>query len=163
MASSMVDVNDGWWIQSWVNGEPHQTLGGRSSQINCQGKIVQSINYYYSSILMGVNWWDKKKNSSIERLPWLFIKPYVQVTSPFTQEDIDCVRLRLELWPLSSKNQLQNSNSDPIQNYFDAKTVHKSTFNVRTLTRICQLPEVTVSAAEHNIDTICICGGVLVV
>ena len=34
--------------------------------------------------------------------------------------------------------------------------VNIATFNVRTLNRINQLPEMTVFAAEHNIDIICI-------
>ena len=36
------------------------------------------------------------------------------------------------------------------------QTIQIATFNVRTLNRIGQLPELTASAVEHNIDTICI-------
>ena len=35
-------------------------------------------------------------------------------------------------------------------------TMQTATFNVRTLNRIGQLPELTVSAIDHNIDIICI-------
>ena len=36
------------------------------------------------------------------------------------------------------------------------QTIQIATFNVKTLNRIRQLPELTVSAVEHNIDIICI-------
>ena len=36
------------------------------------------------------------------------------------------------------------------------QTIQIATFNVRTLNRICQLPELTASAVEHKIDIICI-------
>ena len=36
------------------------------------------------------------------------------------------------------------------------QTIQIATFNVRTLNRIGQLPELTVSAVEHKIDIICI-------
>ena len=36
------------------------------------------------------------------------------------------------------------------------QTIQIGTFNVRTLNRIGQLPEVTASAVEHKIDIICI-------
>ena len=36
------------------------------------------------------------------------------------------------------------------------QTIHIATFNVRTLNRIGQLPELTASAVEHKIDIICI-------
>ena len=36
------------------------------------------------------------------------------------------------------------------------QTIQIATFNVRTLNRIGQLPELTASAVEHNIDIICI-------
>ena len=35
-------------------------------------------------------------------------------------------------------------------------TIRIATFNVRTLNRIGQLPELTASAIDHNIDMICI-------
>ena len=75
---------------------------------------------------------------------------------PFAQENKGCIPLRLELWPQHSKNEWQNSNSNPNQNYLDAKKVHRAKFKVRTLNRIGQLPELTVSVIEHNIDTVCI-------
>ena len=36
------------------------------------------------------------------------------------------------------------------------QTIQIATFNVRTLNRIVQLPKLTASAVEHNIDIICI-------
>ena len=36
------------------------------------------------------------------------------------------------------------------------QTIQIATFNVRTLNRIAQLPELTASAVEHKIDIICI-------
>ena len=36
------------------------------------------------------------------------------------------------------------------------QTIQIATFNVRTLNRIGQLPELTASAVEHKIDIICI-------
>ena len=36
------------------------------------------------------------------------------------------------------------------------QTIQIATFNVRTLNRIGQLPELTASAVEHKIDVICI-------
>ena len=36
------------------------------------------------------------------------------------------------------------------------RTIQIATFNIRTLNRIGQLPELTVSAIDHNIDIICI-------
>ena len=36
------------------------------------------------------------------------------------------------------------------------KTIQMATFNVRTLIRIGQLPELTALAGEHKIDIICI-------
>ena len=35
-------------------------------------------------------------------------------------------------------------------------TIQKATFNVRTLNRLSQLPELTASEIDHNIDIICI-------
>ena len=34
--------------------------------------------------------------------------------------------------------------------------VHAATFNIKTLNRIGQLPELTASAIDHNIDIVCI-------
>ena len=40
--------------------------------------------------------------------------------------------------------------------FFCKQTIQIATFNVRTLNRIGQLPELTASAVEHKIDIICI-------
>ena len=65
------------------------------------------------------------------------------------------VQLRLEPWLQGSKNQLQSSNKK--EKLLKCKqTIQIATFNVRTLNRIGQLPELTVSAVEHKIDIICI-------
>ena len=36
------------------------------------------------------------------------------------------------------------------------QTIQIATLNVRTLIRMCQLPELTASAVEHNMDIICV-------
>ena len=64
------------------------------------------------------------------------------------------VLLRLELWPQYSKNQLQSSNTN--KNYLNVKTIQIATFNVKTLNRIGQLPELTASVIDHNIDIVCV-------
>ena len=56
----------------------------------------------------------------------------------------------MEPWPRCSKNQLQSKLLKCKQ------TQQIATFNVRTLNRIGQLPELIASAEEHKIDIICI-------
>ena len=53
-----------------------------------------------------------------------------------------------------SLNQLQSSNNKKLLKC--KQTIQIATFNVRTLNRIGQLPELTASAVEHKIDIICI-------
>ena len=64
------------------------------------------------------------------------------------------VLLKLELWPQCSKSQLQNSKPKPKLLKFK-NTVHLATFNVRILNRVNQLPKLTASATENDIDIIC--------
>ena len=66
-----------------------------------------------------------------------------------------CVLLSLETRLHCSKNQLQSSNK--IQKILKCKsTIYIATFNVKSLKRIGQIPELTASAIDHNIDIICI-------
>ena len=69
----------------------------------------------------------------IERLPWPPLKAPLQTTSLFATE-------------LKLKQKLQKCK----------RTVQIGTFNVRTLNRIGQLPELITSAIDYNIDIICI-------
>ena len=55
----------------------------------------------------------------------------------------------MEPWPQCSKNQLQKLLKCK-------QTIQIATFNIRTLNRIGQLPELSASAVEHKIDIICI-------
>ena len=64
------------------------------------------------------------------------------------------VLLRLEPWPRCSKNQLQELKQSKLLKC--KQTLQIATFNVRTLNRIGQLPELIASAEEHKIDIICI-------
>ena len=45
-----MDVKLDGWIQSCINGEFHQMLDGRTSQVNAQDRIVQLENNCYPSI-----------------------------------------------------------------------------------------------------------------
>ena len=59
--------------------------------------------------------------------------------------------MRLEPWPECSNNQLKRPKLLKCK-----QTLQIATFNVRTLNRIEQLPELIASAIEHKIDIICI-------
>ena len=82
------------------------------------------------------------------------LKWYVQTTSPFVRIKKWHVLMRQELWPQCSKNQLQNSNKNKkiLKSNSPIKIV---TFCVRTLKRIGQLPEQTVSVIDLNKGMIC--------
>ena len=95
-----------------------------------------------------------KIKTAIERWPWPTIKPHVQTSLHFVRVKKGCVLMRLESWPQCSINQLQRSNSKKLLKC--KRTIQIATFNVRTLNRIRQLPELTASAIDHNIDIICI-------
>ena len=64
------------------------------------------------------------------------------------------IQQRLEPWPQCSKKSATEVKQQKLQKC--EQTIQISTVNVRTLNRIGQLPELTASAVEHNIDRICI-------
>ena len=89
-----------------------------------------------------------RTKTAIERL----LKPPVQTALLFAWVKKEPVLLSLGPWPQCSKNQLQFK-----QKLLKSKcTIQLATFNVRTLNRIGQLPELTASAIYQNIDIICI-------
>ena len=64
--------------QLWVNAMLHQVLGVRIPRDDGQGQIVRSGNYCCSSIRAASI--DENKNTAIDRLLWLTLKPLVQNT-----------------------------------------------------------------------------------
>ena len=109
------------------------------------GLSVRSGNYSCSSI-------DENKNS------------HRKITITHTQTTyINCIALRAgkkgacpaEVGALASV--FEKSATELKQKLIKCKqTIQIVTFNVRTLNRIGQLPELTASAVEHKIDIICI-------
>ena len=49
-----------------------------------------------------------------------------------------------------------NRSKDKAYLHLDSKTVYTAMFNIRTLNKLNQLPKLAASAAENNIDIICI-------
>ena len=90
--------------------------------------------------------------TAIERLPWL--KPLVQTALLFVQVKKGRILLRLEPWPLFKKSATELKLKQKLLKC--KQTIQIATFNVRTLNRIRQLPELTASAVEHNIDITCL-------
>ena len=135
MGSSISGCKGGQ-IQQWVNGMPNT----RIPRDNGQDQIVWSGNYCCSSIMMASI--GENKNTAIERLPWFIRKPLVQkrgirALAPVFKKLATELKLKQKLRKYKSKIQI-------------------ASFNVRTLNWIGQLPELTTSAIDHNIDIICI-------
>ena len=65
-----------------------------------------------------------------------------------------CVLLSLEPWSQCSKKSATELKQQKLLKC--KQTIQIATFNVRTLNRIGQLPELTALAIEHKIDIICI-------
>ena len=57
---------------------------------------------------------------------------------------------------LKKKKISYRTQNQTLTNYLNAKVQHIQWHKVRTLIRISQLPELTTSTAEHNIDIVCI-------
>ena len=97
----------------------------------------------------------KIKNTAIERLSWLAVKPLVQTASLFPRVNgggTSC-------WGWSPGPRFEKSTTELKlkQKLLKCKsTIQIATFNVRTLNRIGQLPELTASAIDNNIYIICI-------
>ena len=125
----------------WFNAMPNQVL-----EFNGQDQIVRSGNYCSSSIRVASI--GKHKNTTIERLPWLILKPLVQTASLIARakNDTSC-------WGRSPGPNVRkiSSRAQTKQKLLKCKL---ATFNVKNLNRIDQLPEPTASTIDHNIDTI---------
>ena len=115
-------------------------------RINGQNRLVRSGNYCCSSIRVASM--DENKNSHRK-----IIMTHTQTTCP------NCIALRAgkkgarpaEAGALVSV--FEKSDTELNQKLLKCKqTIQIATFNVRTLSRIGQLPELTASAIEHNID-----------
>ena len=120
---------------------PNLVLNVWILRINGQGWLVWSGNYYCSSIRMATV--DENKNN--------------QTTCP------NCIAFRVrkkgtrpaEVGALAWV--FEKLTTELNQKLLKCKqTIRIATFNVRTLNKIGQLPELTSSAIEHNIDIICI-------
>ena len=152
MTSSMVDVKASGKTQWRFNAMPNPVLGVWILRFNGQDQIVLSGNYCCSSIrVASIN-----ENKSSHR----------KITMTHTQTPCpNYIALRagkkdarpaevgaLALWFEKSATEFQLK-----QNLLKCKrTIQTATFNVRTLNRIGQLPELTASAIDHNVDIICI-------
>ena len=132
---------------------PNQVLGVQILQFNWQDQIVRSGNYCCSSIKeVSI---DENKNTAIERLPWLTLKPLVQIVSLFTQIKKETHPAEVgALAPVFEKSAPELKLKQKLQKC--KRTIQVVTFNIRTLNRIGQLPEPTASAINYNIDIICI-------
>ena len=78
---------------------------------------------------------------------------HTQTTSLFVRVKKGRVLLRLEPWPQCSKISYRAQRPKLLN---CKQTLQIATFNVRTLNRIGQLPELIALAVEHKIDIICI-------
>ena len=90
------------------------------------------------------------KGGVFERLPGLSLKPYVLRASKKGARSAGVKALA----PVFEKSATELKHK---QKFLKCKSIiHIATFNVRTLNRIDQLPELRGSALEHNIDIVCI-------
>ena len=98
---------------------------------------------------------DKNKNTAIKRSPCLILKPLVQTALLF-------MRVKNGMRPTGIGALAAMFEKSATELKLNQKLLrHKSTiqivtFNVRTLNSLGQLPELTASAIDHNIDIICI-------
>ena len=130
-------------------------VGQKNFKASGLDQIVQSGNYCNSSIRVAS--FDKIKKKANERWPWLWIKPYIQAASPLTWENNGYILMRLGGLAPVFENSATDLKLKSNPKLFRCKnTVHISTFNLWTLNRIGQFPELTTSAAIHNIDIACI-------
>ena len=94
--------------------------------------------------------------SVIERLPWLSLKPCVQTALPFVRVKKGAFCLEWSSVPSVKKSATELKRKQKKKILKCKSTVQVATFNVRTLNRIGQQPEITTSAVEHNIDIVCV-------
>ena len=89
-------------------------LGRWTSQVNGQDQIVQSGNYCYSSFrVMRLKYNHWKITMTLTQ------KMYPNHIILRTDKKKWCILLKVELWPLCLKNQLQNSKTN--KNYLNVK------------------------------------------
>ena len=107
-------VNDNrYWDCFW-----HFTWCWMDKPLMSTTRIKQSGNYCYSALrVASIN---EVKNTVIERLSWLSLKPYVQTALPFMRVKKGRVLLRLELW-LSVQKILQLQNASTNKDYLNVK------------------------------------------
>ena len=115
-------------------------------QFISQDQLIQSGNYCFSSIRVASV--DENKNSHRK-----ITTTHTQTTSLFAQ--VKKGARPAEVGALASV--LKKSDTELKQKLLKCKqAIQIATFNVRTLNRIGQLLELTVSSIDHNIDIICI-------
>ena len=129
---------------------PNQVLGVRILRFNGHDQIVRSGNYCRSSITVASI--DKNKNSHRN-----ITMTHTQITCP--NYIAFCAGKKgarpAEAGALASV--YKKSSTELKQKLLKFKrTIQIATFNIGTFKRIGQLPEVTSSVIDHNIDIICI-------
>ena len=148
----MVDVKTGGQTLWWVNDILNQVLDIRILWNKGQDQIVWLGNYCCSSIR--VTSIDENKNSHRK-----VTMTHTQTTCPNrialrAGKKGVCPTEAGALIPVFKKSAIELKLK---QKLLKCKcTIQIATLNVRTLNRIGQLPEMTASAIDHNIDTICI-------
>ena len=152
MGSSMVDVKASGQTRWRFNAVHNQVQGVRILRFNGQDQIVRSVNYCCSSIwVVSI---DENKNTATERLSRLTLKPLVQTASLFTR--VKKGALPAEVGALAPVFEKSTTELKLKQKLLKCKRIiQTATFNFRILNRIGQLPELTASAIDHNIDIIC--------
>ena len=125
---------------------PNQVLGVWILWFNSQDWIVRSGNYCYSSIRVASV--DENKNSHRK-----ITMTHTQTTSLFEQVKKGVCPAEVGALVLV----FEKSTTELQQKLLKCKrTIQIATFNVKTLKRIGQLPELTASTIDHNIDMISI-------
>ena len=122
---------------------PNMALGIWTLQFFGQDRLVRSGNYCCSSIRVASI--DENENSH-----WKITMTHTQTTCP------NCIALPAEVGALASVFEKSATELKQQKLLKGKHTIQIATFNVRTLNRIGQLPELTASAIDHNIDIICI-------
>ena len=123
---------------------PNMTLGVWTLRFFGQDRIVWSGNYCCSSIRVASI--DENKNSH-----WKITMTHTQITCPN--------RIALRVGKKKGAASVLEKSATELKQQKLLKCKHAiqiATFNVRTLNRIGQLPELTASAIDHKIDMLCI-------
>ena len=150
IGSSMLDVKTGRQTLWWVNAMPNQVLDIRILWDNSQDQIVWLGNYCCSSIR--VDSIDENENSH-----WKITMIHTQTTCP---NHIALYAGKKGVYPaevgaLAPVFEKSATELKLKQKLLKCKhTIQIVTFNIRTLNRIGQLPELTASVIDHSIDII---------